>query len=203
MAHSRKILSAVLELSAPSICFNNSVFTLRVCSSSRELRWRQMLSISSINMTDRPGWLVACWNSSLISLREKITWATPWENLSSEMCDYRNDPKFSDRYAWANSVDPDQTARSSLILVYTVCHSVCIIWTHYSMVEPHSSNFRVITTNFLGVRIFRKFTVSKTQTGLPSNNSKLGSWKFGYSNYKYYTIKAVNNNLCICAAWSA
>ena len=23
---------------------------------------------------------------------------------------YRNDPKFSDRYAWANSTDPDQTA---------------------------------------------------------------------------------------------
>ena len=49
--------------------------------------------------------------------------------------------------------------RSSLIRVYTVCHSVCIVWTHYSMVEPHSSNFRVITTNILGVRIFRKFTV--------------------------------------------
>ena len=29
--------------------------------------------------------------------------------------------------------------------------SGCIVWTHYSMVEPHSSNFRVITTNFLGV----------------------------------------------------
>ena len=27
------------------------------------------------------------------------------------------------------------------------------------MAEPHSSNFRVITTNFLGVRIFGKFTV--------------------------------------------
>ena len=27
------------------------------------------------------------------------------------------------------------------------------------MVEPHSSNFRVITTNFLSVRIFRKFSV--------------------------------------------
>ena len=53
----------------------------------------------------------------------------------------------------------DCSYRSSLIRVYTVCHSVCIIWTHYSMVEPHSSNFRVITTNFLGVRIFRKFTV--------------------------------------------
>ena len=27
------------------------------------------------------------------------------------------------------------------------------------MVEPHSSNFRVITTNFLGVRILSKFTL--------------------------------------------
>ena len=73
--------------------------------------------------------------------------------------DYHNDPKFSDRYAWANRADPDQTAPesdqglhclplSSLIRVYTVCHSVCIVWTHYSMVEPHSSSFRVITTNF-------------------------------------------------------
>ena len=49
--------------------------------------------------------------------------------------------------------------RSSLIRVYTVCHSVCIVWTHYSIVESHSSNFRVITTNVLGVRISRKFTV--------------------------------------------
>ena len=40
-----------------------------------------------------------------------------------------------------------------------VCHSICIIWTCYSMVEPHSSNFRVITTNFLGVQLFRKFMV--------------------------------------------
>ena len=30
----------------------------------------------------------------------------------------------------------------------------------YSMVEPYSSKFRVITTNVLGVRIFRKFTVN-------------------------------------------
>ena len=43
----------------------------------------------------------------------------------------------------------------SLIRVYTVCHSVCIVWTHYTMVQPHSSNFRVITTIFLGVPIFR------------------------------------------------
>ena len=84
--------------------------------------------------------------------------------IFSLMTRYRNDPKFSDRYAWANSADPDQTAPqtapSSLIRVYTVCHSVCIVWTHYCIVEPYNSNFRVITTNFLGVRIFRKFTVN-------------------------------------------
>ena len=65
---------------------------------------------------------------------------------------YRNDPKFSDRYAWENS------APSSLILrIYTVFQSVCTIWTHYSMVEPQSSNFRVITANFLGVRYLGNF----------------------------------------------
>ena len=33
--------------------------------------------------------------------------------------------KVSDKIAYANSVDPDQTAllRSSLIMIYTVCHS--------------------------------------------------------------------------------
>ena len=56
----------------------------------------------------------------------------------------RNDPQFSDRKVWANSVNPDQTA-PSLIMVYTVCNSVCIFWTHYSVVEPHCSNFRIIT----------------------------------------------------------
>ena len=56
---------------------------------------------------------------------------------------------------------PRQTVQTQirLIRVCTVCHSVCIVWTHYSMVEPYSSNFRVITTNILGVRIFMKFTV--------------------------------------------
>ena len=40
-----------------------------------------------------------------------------------------------------------QTDMPSLIRVYTVCHSVCIVWTHYSIVEPHSSNFSVICCN--------------------------------------------------------
>ena len=38
--------------------------------------------------------------------------------------------------------------RSSLIRVYTVCHSVCIVWTHYSMVGHIVQILRVITTNF-------------------------------------------------------
>ena len=50
-------------------------------------------------------------------------------------------------------------SRSSLIRVYTVCHSVCIFWMHYSMIKPQCSNFRVITANFSGVRIFRIFRV--------------------------------------------
>ena len=95
-----------------------------------------------------------------------------YDNYCNLTDTYRNDPKFSDRQAWANSADPDQT-RSSLIRVYTVCHSVWILWTHYSMVEPHSSNFRVITTNVLGVRIFRKCTVVWANTIDPGSTIKI------------------------------
>ena len=49
---------------------------------------------------------------------------------------YRNDPKFSDRYAWANSAHPESDQGLHCLP---------------SMVQPHSSNFRVITTNFLAV----------------------------------------------------
>ena len=68
---------------------------------------------------------------------------------------YRNDPKFSDRYTWANSADPDQTApvQGPHRLPFRLHHLDSLL-----LVEPHSSNFRVITTTFLVVRIFRKFT---------------------------------------------
>ena len=49
---------------------------------------------------------------------------------------------------------------SSLIKVYAVCSSLCIFWMNYSKETPSCSTFRVITTNSLGVWIFRKFTVS-------------------------------------------
>ena len=76
-----------------------------------------------------------------ISLRSHAVWSAPSVMILS---------------FWTDS--PGQTVQTQ-IRVYTVCHSVCIVWTHYSIVEPHSSNFRVITTNILGVQIFRKFTV--------------------------------------------
>ena len=39
-------------------------------------------------------------------------------------------------------------------------NSLCIFWMRYSKETPSCSTFRVITTNVLGVRIFRKFTVA-------------------------------------------
>ena len=54
---------------------------------------------------------------------------------------------------------PGQTVQTQIRLL-PVCHSVYIVLIHYSMVETHSSTFRVITTNFCEVRIFRKFMVT-------------------------------------------
>ena len=48
--------------------------------------------------------------------------------------------------------------RSSLIKVYTVCHSVRIFWIHYSLIKPHCSNFRNTTASFEGVQILWIFT---------------------------------------------
>ena len=38
--------------------------------------------------------------------------------------------------------------RNSLIRVYTVCQSICIFWTNFSVVKRQSSNFRIITAIF-------------------------------------------------------
>ena len=71
-------------------------------------------------------------------------------------------PKFSNRQAWANSVDPDQTAPDQGL--YTVCNSVCIFWSHYSIVEPQCSNFKIITaplfrvSEYLGILRYKRYT---------------------------------------------
>ena len=62
------------------------------------------------------GRVVHCEQSSSIAI--KLTFAPPQINkitmtifgASMWTFTYSNDPKFSDRYAWANSADPDQTA---------------------------------------------------------------------------------------------
>ena len=70
-----------------------------------------------------------------------------------------------DRHVWANSVDPsgsDCSTKSSLI-------TVCIFRTHYyniySMVNPHYSNFRIISENvwmskILGISRYLSFVNS-------------------------------------------
>ena len=86
---------------------------------------------------------------------------------------YHNFPKFSDRQVWANSADPDQTA---LIRVYTVCHSVCIIWT-----QSHIVQIEWLQQIFLGLGIFRKFTVFTDYTvwtlNEPSKVSRIYFWE--------------------------
>ena len=46
---------------------------------------------------------------------------------------YRNDPKFSDRYAWANSADPDQTAPRGAV------------WSGSTLFAIPSASFGLIT----------------------------------------------------------
>ena len=72
--------------------------------------------------------------------------------------DYRNDPKFSDRYAWANSADPDQTAPRGAV------------WSGSTLFAIASTSFGCITlkishlvqllggySKFLGVWSFKDF----------------------------------------------
>ena len=43
---------------------------------------------------------------------------------------YHNEPKFSDRYAWVNSADPDQTARSgsALFAIPSASFGLITLW---------------------------------------------------------------------------
>ena len=57
----------------------------------------------------------------------------------------------TDRSVRANSVDPDQIAPEILKEQSDQglhCHSISIVWMHYSMVKPHSLNFKIITAIF-------------------------------------------------------
>ena len=106
--------------------------------------------------------------------------------------------------AWANSADPNQTARGAARGAVwsgsTVCHSVCIVWTYYSMVEPHCSNFRIITaifwvSEYLG--ILRYYAdASKYCKPIYSKIKNLITWK-NYSKYpKIWLIWIFHRVMC-------
>ena len=55
------------------------------------------------------------------------------DSLVEAYCIYRNDPKFSDIYAWANSADPDQTAPRGAV------------WSGSTLFANPSASFGLIT----------------------------------------------------------
>ena len=57
-----------------------------------------------------------------------------YQDFTSFVMDrYRNDPMFSDRYAWANSADPDQTAPRGAV------------WSGATLFAIPSASFGLIT----------------------------------------------------------
>ena len=100
------------------------------------------------------------WQNPYLAVWKKILGFSHHPIQALAYNNYRNDPTFTDRVVWANSVDPDQTAPEGTVWSKSKCHSVSIIWTHYSMVS--------LTVQFLGwlqqffrVSNFRSFTVSQ------------------------------------------
>ena len=57
----------------------------------------------------------------------------PRSEIIKQSRTYRNDPKFSDRYAWANSADPDQTAPTGAV------------WSGSTLFAIPSASFGLIT----------------------------------------------------------
>ena len=150
---------------------------------------------------------------STVSLVNLANYLEPWADIQVSTHISCKLGQLSRALGWYSSLShmPWHTVQiqmSSLIRVYTVCHSVCTVWAHYSTEEPHSSNFRVITTSLLGVQICRKFTVCFVP---PSSHSyvhilnhiscKLGqlSRALGwYSNLKHITCNLGQLSRALC-----
>ena len=97
--------------------------------------------------------------------------------FSLVLVQYHNVPKVSDREVWANSVDLDQTAPAlnhfvqilgglqQIVWMSEILGSLLYVmkswgcWFKSCTVKPPCLNFRVITANVSGVRIFRIFMV--------------------------------------------
>ena len=60
--------------------------------------------------------------------------------------------------------------RSSLIRIYTVCHSLYIYWRHYFIVKSNGFILRTTAVAGLGVPIFRVFTVYVSGSSVASES---------------------------------
>ena len=67
--------------------------------------------------------------------------------------------------------------RSSLIRIYTVCHSFYIVWRHYFIVKLNCFILRITTVAGLGVPIFRVFTVLHTAKMVNLKSTQKGDKK--------------------------
>ena len=71
--------------------------------------------------------------------------------------------------------------RLLLIRVYTMCHSLCIVWKRYFKEKPSCSIFRVITANFrvseiLGFLRYSSFFLLRRRGGIPANDKDKFKW---------------------------
>ena len=72
---------------------------------------------------------------------------------------YRKNLKFSGQTGLSKQCRPRSDCSWSLIRVYTVCHSFCVLLRHYCMVKSYWSNFRFITAIISSAPISTMFTV--------------------------------------------
>ena len=78
---------------------------------------------------------VILWSLSKVTQNETGSQVSDTGPLALVTVFYRNDPKFSDRYAWANSADQDQTAPrwavwsgSTLFAILSASFGLITLW---------------------------------------------------------------------------
>ena len=93
-----------------SFCTRNRVYTM-IMAKINELRQDKTNKIACAPSEDPdqprhpPSWI------RVFVVRMKKPWVLTFQRWRKT---YHNDPKFSDRQVWANSVDPDQTAKGAV-----------------------------------------------------------------------------------------
>ena len=94
-----------------------------------------------------------CKNTDMLHIIQILGWplSLSFNNNWQYTIYYYSDQKavhcnhiFLNSQLWGQTVD----FQIRLLQVYTICYCVCICWTHYSMVKPSCSNFRVIIAHF-------------------------------------------------------